>query len=220
MPMAPAELLASLKARFAGGRTARITINADEIAEWPAGAFDRFTEAKLLKQIEPAQALECRGCEEACFMPVNVLVAEAARPARAFILCVKRQDVGRVRVEFGRLHQWQMSREGFERLQAEWIGPATGARDLRKVKAPLPFRSALEGFLAEIERRAAGLGLPFDRKAMPGRKVDLQAVAEKFDGGLEFTARTFDDYLEGLCAFKRGARKSDFYQKVFPEYFK
>jgi hypothetical protein len=55
---------------------------------------------------------------------------------------------------------------------------------------------------------------------MPGRKVDFQAVADKFDSALEFAPRTFDDYLDGLCSFKRGARESNFYAELFPEYFK
>lgn len=113
-----------------------------------------------------------------------------------------------------------MSRTGFERLENEWTMPVSGRDSLKKSKAPIRFRSALDGLFAEIERRAQLRKLPFDRRSMPGRKVNLQAVAEKFDSDLEFTIRTFDDYLDGLCAFTRGARATDFYQKLFPEYFK
>ena len=216
-------VIASLKARFAGNRARRITIDADEVAEWPGGLYDKLLAANLLTPIEPAQSLECRGCEEACFMPVNIMVAEGARPARAFISCDKPVNYGRVHVAFPRLRQWQLTRADFEKMQRTWIvAPAAGGGKpvLKKTKAPVTFRGALETLLAEIEKRAAALRLSFDRNAMPGRKVDFQAVADKFDAKLEYSPRTFDDYLDGLCAFKRGARETDYYRKLFPEYFK
>lgn len=220
--MDAATLLASLKARFSGYKAGRITIGADELAEWPSGMFEQLCGAGLLKQIEPAQSLECQGCEEGCVMPVSILPAEASRPARAFIACDKRSDISRVRVAFTRLHQWQLTQAGFDALQRDWTVPdATQAgKPLKKIKAPMKFRSALEPLLLEIERRAKAQGLPFDRKAMPGRKVDLQALANKFDAGLDHTERTFDEYLEGSCWFKRGARETDFYWKLFPEFAK
>ncbi len=215
-------LFASLKARFAAGKIDHITINADEVAEWPDSVFDEWLKAKLLAPVEPAQSLECRGCEEACIMPVTVFAAEGKRPARAFIACDKPVNFGRVPVAFTRLRQWQMTRAAFEKLQRTWILPAAGAdgQALRKSKAPATFRIALERLLAEIERRAVAQRVLFDRKAMPGLKVDFQAVADKFDSALDRKPRTFDDYLDGLCAFKRGARQTDFYRTLFPEYFK
>ncbi|OJY14353.1 MAG: hypothetical protein BGO99_12495 [Nitrosospira sp. 56-18] len=73
----------------------------------------------------------------------------------------------------------------------------------------MPFRTALERLLTEIEKRSRTRNLTFDHHAMPGRKRDFQALADKFDAGLERAPRTFDDYLEGLCIFKRGARQTD-----------
>ena len=215
-------MFASLKARYAAGKTDRITISADEVAEWPDGVFDEWLIEKFLTPVEPAQSLECRGCEEACCMPVTVFPVTGKRPARAFIACDKRDDVGRVPVAFARLRQSQMTRAAFEKLQWTWILPAAGAdgQRLRKSKAPVNFCGALERLLAEIERRAKKQRVLFDRQAMQGRKIDLQAVADKLDPALECKPRTFDDYLDGLCAFKRGARETDFYQKLFPEYFK
>ncbi len=215
-------LIASLKGRFAGNKSGRITINADEIAQWPQGLFEQLRAAKLLTQIEPARSLECRGCEEACFMPVNIMAAEGTRPARAFIACDKRDDVGRVRVDFARLHQWQITQSGFDKLQSTWIASTSAdakMRVLKKNKSTVPFRSALERLLTEIEKRSRAENLIFDRYAMPGRKCDFQALADKFDAVLEHTPRTFDDYLKGLCSFKRGARQTEFYCELFPEFF-
>lgn len=218
--MNAAEVLASLKARFAGAKARHIKITADEIAEWPAGLFDKLNTQKLLAKAEPLQVLECRGCEQACCMPVNVMPAQGGRPARAFIACDKRSDVGRVKVDFARMRQWHMTRDAFDKLQRTWVTPSADAFSLKRSKAPVAFRAALARLLTEIEARAAASNQPFDRKAMPGRKVDLLAVARKFDAALDYAPRTFDDYLDGLCAFKRGARESDFYRKLFPEYVK
>jgi len=216
------DFLASLQARFSGKSVARVVIGADEIAEWPPGIFERLRDANLLSETEPTQILECQGCEQACTMPVEILPQESGRPARAFIACDKRSDVGRVAVPFPRLRQWQMTRGSFGRLQATWAAAPEGSprAGAFKSKAPVAFRSALERLLVEIQQRAHGKSLAFDRNAMPGRKVDFQAVADKFDGDLERKTRTFDDYLEGLCRFTRGAKASDFYAKLFPEFFK
>lgn len=216
------DVLASLRARFSGKSVSRVVIGADEIADWPPGIFEKLRDANLLSETDPTQVLECRGCEQACTMPVEILPQESGRPARAFIACDKRSDVGRVAVPFPRLYQWQMTRASFERFQATWatapeVSPQVASF---KSKAPVEFRSALERLLVEIQRRADLHGLPFDRNAMPGRKVDFQAAADKFDAALERKARTFDDYLDGLCRFTRGAKQSDFYAKLFPEFFK
>lgn len=80
---------------------------ADEAADWPAGALDTLTKAGLLRRAQPTQVIECTGCEENCIMPVHVFPAEDNRPARAFISCDKRDDVGRVPVDMRRLEQWQ-----------------------------------------------------------------------------------------------------------------
>lgn len=213
------DVLASLSARLAGRKARHITVTSDEISDWPTGLFDRLLSDKLLIPTEPAQSLECQGCEHACQMAVEIMPAVGTRPARAFIACDKPENFGRIPVAFPRLLQWRLTRESFDKLQRNWIA-TPGNAALKKIKAPVSFRNALEKLLAEVEKRALAGGQPFDRKAMPGRKIDFQAVAEKFDAELDVATRTFDDYLVGLCAFKRGARKSDFYKKLFPEYFK
>lgn len=84
------------------------------------------------------------------------------------------------------------------------------------------FNVALENLLKQIEGRAENKGIPFDRNAMPGRKVDFHELANKYDSDLKsdhgpYTPRTFSDYIKGYCKFKKGAREDDFYRKLFPE---
>lgn len=217
------ELLASLKARFKANKANEIIIGADDVADWPEGVFAMFEQGKLLMPAYPANSIECPGCEEACFMPVEILPAVASRPARAFIACNQRDDVGRVGVEFSRLRQWKLSRAALERIESQFIlaGEIGNDGSLKKSKAPAAFRTALRDLLAEIDKRANNQGLNFSPAAMPGRKVDFQALANAYDaelGGL--AAATFDDYLIGICTFCRGARETDFYRRLFPEAFK
>ena len=91
---------------------------ADEAANWPAGTLDLIIKVGLLRRAEPAQAIECNGCEQYCFMPAHVLPAEGNRPARAFISCDKRDDIGRVPVVMRRLEQWQTTCELIGRTSA------------------------------------------------------------------------------------------------------
>jgi hypothetical protein len=217
------ELLVSLKARFKGNKADEIIIGADELADWPDGVFATFEQDKLVTQAAPAGSIECTGCEDACFMPVNILPPEAGRPARAFIACTERDDVGRVRVEFPRLRQWRMTRTALEKIESRFILAGNGNSDssLKKAKAPAAFRAALLDLLAEIGRRAEAQGLHFSPAVMPSRKVDFKALADAYDAELRGLAlATFDDYLIGICTFRRGARETDFYRRLFPEAFK
>ena len=96
--------------------------------------------------------------------------------------------------------------------------PPSTNKTIKKSKAPTVFQNALVRLLEEIEQRASDKGLKFDRQMMPGKKADLFAIAYKYDEALEKSVDTFSDYLKGICKFKRGARKSHFYNDLFPEY--
>lgn len=86
-------------------------------------------------------------------------------------------------------------------------------------KAPDTFIAALIRLIAEISKRAAEKGVPFDVNEMPGTKANFRELAIKFDDKLKKAPRTFDGYLAGLLRFKQGARETPFYQKHFPELF-
>jgi hypothetical protein len=91
---------------------------------------------------------------------------------------------------------------------------------IAKRKAPDLFVAALIRLIAEINKRAAEKGMPFDVNKMPGTKADFRGLAIEFDGSRFNKAQsTFDDYLAGLLRFKHGVRETTFYQKLFPELF-
>lgn len=115
-------LLEHIFDRLGRADSAEEIFGADEAADWPAGEIDLLIKVGLLRRAEPAQRIECKGCEQICFMPVNVLPAEGNRPARAFISCDKRDDIGRVPVEMRRLEQWQTTSDMIADVLAQLLG--------------------------------------------------------------------------------------------------
>jgi hypothetical protein len=107
--MREGDLLEHIFERLCRAHSGEEIFGADEAAEWPAGALEVLIKSRLLERAEPAQVIECDGCERNCFMPVHVRPAEGNRPARAFISCDKPEDVGRVPVDLGRLAQWRIT---------------------------------------------------------------------------------------------------------------
>lgn len=81
----------------------------DEVKNWPDNKRALFEKIGLLNAAQPMTDIECDGCEENCIMPVNIYPTSEAIPARAFIVCDKRDDIGRVKVDFDRLKQWQLT---------------------------------------------------------------------------------------------------------------
>ncbi len=85
-----------------------------------------------------------------------------------------------------------------------------------KRKAPDKFVAALVRLLVEIAKRDPKI----DIDAMPGTKADFLALAQKQDAELDRPLATFDTYIESLCKFRPGSRTGDYYQKLFPNFFK
>ena len=99
-----------------------------------------------------------------------------------------------------------------------WLTTTGASRDAefkQKKASPPDFCIAFEELINEISCRATNKGIQFSRWEMPGRKIDLQEIANRLDPRLKFTKSTFGTYSKGLCAFKKGARETDFYRALF-----
>lgn len=103
------KLLAALAARLGESFEIAIRLNADEEDNDVGELAEALVSAGLLLPAEPAGAVICDGCERNCAMPVEIAPAINGRPSRAFIICDKRDDIGRVRVEPARLRRWTFS---------------------------------------------------------------------------------------------------------------
>ncbi len=103
------DLLEMILDRLGRSEITNAVFGTDETATWPLSLLDTFTESRLLRPTKAAQVITCDGCEQYCPMPVTVLPAESTRPARSFIACDKRDDIGRVPVDLKRLEQWEIN---------------------------------------------------------------------------------------------------------------
>ncbi len=119
--MINSRLLESIFKRF-GNTESEVVFSADEVCEWSPKLLEVFIKHGLLRSINPATVIECMGCEENCISPVHIFPAQLNRPSRAFIACDKRDDVGRVPIEFHRLQQWHSTRELIANLLAQLLG--------------------------------------------------------------------------------------------------
>lgn len=86
-------------------------------------------------------------------------------------------------------------------------------------KASREFCASLDKLISEVDSRAKKGNINFQRGSMPGRKIDFQELADRWDAELKHTKRTFSDYIKGICTFRRGARETSFYRDLFPELF-
>lgn len=92
-------------------KTGEAMFSKDETQEWPTNIINILLQQEMIRKAQPAKIVECNGCEQNCIMPVHVFPTENSRPARAFIACDKREDIGRVPVDISRLEQWQITDE-------------------------------------------------------------------------------------------------------------
>lgn len=120
--MTESDLLEHIFERLCRADSGEEIFGAEEAAEWPEGALEVLIQSGLLGRAEPAQVIECDGCERNCFMPVYVRPAYGNRPAHAFISCDKPEDVGRVPVELRRLEQWRITGEMLAGTMARLLG--------------------------------------------------------------------------------------------------
>jgi hypothetical protein len=119
--MKPADALADLLARVAAADGAAAMFPERELGEWPATAVGLLKAEKLLIKGSPADVVTCPGCEEDCTMPVETAITPGGK-LRAFVMCDKRDDVGRVPVATDLIEQWHCSPERLADVLARLLG--------------------------------------------------------------------------------------------------
>jgi hypothetical protein len=92
----------------------------EQVRRWPKGAMDVFQKAGWLKATACADTIECPGCEENCFMPVQFPPAPPGQTAAAFVACETRSEMGKVKIPLARLQQWQLTQTQI----ARWVSKA------------------------------------------------------------------------------------------------
>ena len=97
----------------------------EQVQRWPKGAVQVFQSAGWIVPASLASEVTCPGCEEACYMPVDKLVLGAnGKPARGYIACDKRADMGTVKINPVRMQQWQLTHGQL----AQWVARSLGLK--------------------------------------------------------------------------------------------
>ena len=169
-------LLARLSCR--GGEV--LTLDADDVSDFPKEHFELFVKHGVLQEIADARNVVCDGCDERCDRPVQIYRANNISPARAFVSCELRDDVGRVAVDFERLKQWQMT----ERQLAEMVRDLIGQTSQSVVKDGALWRLGM----VDGGKHKAQMSLQFDGDVVVvsgGHKVPLMELLSFDKGGLK-----------------------------------
>jgi len=119
--MRPEDALIELLDRVAALHGTSALIKTDELDLWPGEAVATMKTQKLITKSRPASSVVCPGCEEECVMPVHTVTASSDNPS-LFIVCDKRDDIGRVPVAVGLLEQWHASGDSIADLIADLLG--------------------------------------------------------------------------------------------------
>jgi hypothetical protein len=127
--MTSLETLLELVARVGASNGAGVTVNEQELSQWPITAVRELKEKKLLVEASPATSAVCPGCEQECTMPIHII--PGTRPVRSFVVCDKRDDINRVNVPAERLQQWRCDAEAVGVFVAQSLG--IRAEGLRKI---------------------------------------------------------------------------------------
>ena len=99
-----------------------LLISNEERVEVPDDVWTTMVQLKIVQQVQHAKSVICDGCEENCVSPVHIYLATVKSPARAFVVCDMREDVGRVNVDFERLNQWQVSEQQLAEMVRDLLG--------------------------------------------------------------------------------------------------
>lgn len=108
----------------------KVNIGWEQVRYWPEGAIEIFLEAKWIEPSTSTNTLVCPGCEENCFMPVQVRKSPK-KETQAFVACDIRDDMGRVPIPLDHLNQWQIT----PYQVARWIHKTLGLKGQPKQDA-------------------------------------------------------------------------------------
>ena len=178
-PLTASEALAELLARLGAAPGRAVAFSADELQHWPGDAVVALKAHGALRPGKPGDTAVCPGCERACVMPVQQR-QRAGWPAATFVVCDKRDDIGRVPLEPAHLERWRVDGQTLGDALAVLLGagachPVPGAQFVFRL-----------GVVAGVADKApVQLRLDDQRRALldvAGHGVELAAVLA-FQGG-------------------------------------
>jgi hypothetical protein len=98
--------LAEIASRLAGSVDDYIDLDADIVRSELVGLL---IAAGMVARAPPSRSIVCDGCDRGCSMPVEIVARDNGLPSQNFVVCDKRDDIGRVSVDPVRLLRWRVS---------------------------------------------------------------------------------------------------------------
>jgi hypothetical protein len=119
--MTPEQAFAELLGRIGANKGEAVLVSEEELGAWPDGAVRALKGAGLLSLASPASSVVCPGCEQECSMPVTDRIVGGGEPI-LFVVCDKREDLGRVPISSAKVRQWMATSLAFGNLIARLLG--------------------------------------------------------------------------------------------------
>lgn len=201
----PGAGLAELIARLGAAPGRALALSADELQQWPADVVAALKAHAVLRPGKPGDTAVCPGCERACVMVVQQPI-RPGRPAAAFIVCDRRDDIGRVPLAPTHLERWRVDGQTLGDALAALLGsgachPVPSASFTFRLglvagqagKAPVLLRcDGTDGVVVEVAGHgldlAAVLTIQGDRLVLDARRLGRCADAPA--GGTALAAET------------------------------
>lgn len=116
------QVLQQIFKRLNNSNREELLLYEEEISAWPEDCYTMLLRQGIIKPASPARSINCPGCEENCFMDVNVLLGTETRPTRYFVFCNRRDDTGRIAIDKKSLQRWQINIDNFIQFIATSLG--------------------------------------------------------------------------------------------------
>lgn len=151
-PLTDAEALAEMLSRLGVAPGRALAFSAEELAHWPADAVAALKAHGVLRPGKPGDTAVCPGCERACVMPAQQ--RQRAGVAAVFVVCDRRDDIGRVPLASALLERWRVDVQTLGDALASLLGagacyPVPGVASAFRVgavdKAPVQLHFGDEG---------------------------------------------------------------------------
>lgn len=102
------------------------------VQHWPPDALERLLRSGILTPAVQAQSVECTGCENQCFVEVELHPGTESLPTRAFSLCIDPEmqpQMGRIVIPLEHLQQWRVTPLQLAKVTAKLLGIECKAKD-------------------------------------------------------------------------------------------
>jgi hypothetical protein len=98
----------------------RILLSSEVLSNEPDELVMAMKKQQLIKRSQSVSNVTCKGCEQACFMPIYTQIV--GKDSESFIVCDERSDINRVAVDRIQMQQWKLTGMQVARLFAQLMG--------------------------------------------------------------------------------------------------